>query len=373
MINKITLFSLVLFTSIINSAPPELPFDPDKVAKIGSALQKHLEMLDDGAAQEFTLQPLNHTYVGQFSRSDAQNPRNNSISTHIDKAPEEFNFNSFSIDLASRTTDQNKVSGYARMTPLSFAILTGNKDLTSLFLGKLTPEQLNGKEARVWGYRQPFTPAHLAVDPQYPFPLACNKSSVWEENVINLVRHDADLNFRTNRYPESCYDNPPLLQVYADAIHHGDENYLEETGNKNYGAKFDMQALLVLLGAEPVRGTVSSMGVRRFFHGHEDINGFDATERKKAVLRMYEKLYADENTRGLIKPDSVKRDTDYETKEPTGNTMAGEVLALFKAEKKAEIDAAVAAIANKYADQITHMQTLLPSADGGGAAAAAED
>ncbi|MAP24382.1 MAG: hypothetical protein CMM87_02475 [Rickettsiales bacterium] len=379
MIKKLTLLSLVLFTSIINSAPPEPPFDPDQVTKIGLALESHFKSLAPDDAQAFLLAPLNIKYVEQFAKSTVEkilvsNPEDEGPPVYdlAHKAPDGFNFEQFLIGSALQTTDTDKKLGYPKLTPFSFAILKGDKDLISLFRSKLTPEQLNSKEARVWGFRQPFSPVHLAVDPQYPFPLARHERKVWEENVINLAAHGADLNFQTNHSPDSCYDYSPLDQVYGSQIGHGAKHYLSETPREHNNNKARMQALLIILGAKidaeklfPKEKEFVSTKTSKVAKEAEERQYKEQVERtksvriatgvyarQKALIEFFDRLYTDPNLRSLIKLDTS-------TKDSTGKTVAENLLDMLVARKNKKIEDRN--IENQ--GLVTHLLPLLSNTD----------
>ncbi len=100
------------------------------------------------------------------------------------------------------------VDHYDKSCALNLAIARGRSSLVDKFLAVV--KNVNDLELTAWGYRQPYTLAHIALDPQYPAP-----SHVPLENRLKIIdalgEKGADFNRLLSLVEGACpYSNPPL-------------------------------------------------------------------------------------------------------------------------------------------------------------------
>ncbi|MDI9638709.1 hypothetical protein QM565_23605 [Geitlerinema splendidum] len=103
---------------------------------------------------------------------------------------------------------------YNQTNPLALAISLGKRDLVSKFLSVV--EDPNDKALVVWGYRQIYTLAHLALDPQYPVV----SQNVPLENRLEIIDELAQKGANFNKIIKwGGYKNPPLAAGYISSFH----------------------------------------------------------------------------------------------------------------------------------------------------------
>ncbi len=96
---------------------------------------------------------------------------------------------------------------YDKSTPLSLAVALGKVNLVKKFLTVV--DDINADELTCWGYRQPYTLAHLALDPQYPSRSDASLSDRLE--IIDLIAEKgADFDRIIGHGYLGIYENPPL-------------------------------------------------------------------------------------------------------------------------------------------------------------------
>jgi hypothetical protein len=206
------------------------------------------------------------------------------------------------------------------------AILLGDKDLTTKFLSILP--DLNSPPTLVAGYRQVFNLAQIAVDPKYPYSLACNPHETWKENVTNLALLGIDLNFESRDH----YDNPPLVMVYTNICGRGN-SYLEEQRTRpeegTSQLREDLHTHLLLLGAKPKSGTAIFFSINHFLGLNPDQRFDDKPGRiRKRVLENHYWLLI--HHKDLIKPDNEITDLHWKTQTPTSPTFSAELKKLLE-------------------------------------------
>lgn len=115
------------------------------------------------------------------------------------------------------------------------AISFGRVDLVSKFLTVI--DDINNPKLYAWGYRQPYSPAHMAMHPEGSMRI----SVVAQLSMISLIgQAGADFNYRPSN---SLYSNPPLTA----GLLYGDSTINEIEQRQAYG---------LLYGANPkLKGT----------------------------------------------------------------------------------------------------------------------
>jgi hypothetical protein len=137
---------------------------------------------------------------------------------YLDQVKENFNRASTAkqkLDIALQPVNRNFIYSQAssmqpqmssdKANPLSFAICLGDVDLVHKFLSVIP--DVNDLKLAAWGYRQPYMPTHMALDPSFPHikdvPLAHRLAII---DAIGVKGAD----FKLVDYKASHYTNPPL-------------------------------------------------------------------------------------------------------------------------------------------------------------------
>lgn len=114
-------------------------------------------------------------------------------------------------------TPSGKKINYHKTTPFSLALAVGKLDLVRKFL-PVIPD-VNAPELTSWGYRQPYTPAHVVLDPQYPSA----SQEVFLEYRLMIVdalgECGADFNAIISPSIIGAYGNPPLAAGEPEGGH----------------------------------------------------------------------------------------------------------------------------------------------------------
>ncbi|OJX11694.1 MAG: hypothetical protein BGO77_07165 [Caedibacter sp. 37-49] len=92
-----------------------------------------------------------------------------------------------------------------KTTPISMAVSLGKASLVQKFLSVI--DDVNSDHCLAWGYRQPYTLAHMALDPQYPLAKAFVSKEDRLAIVDALAQKKADFNLIAKTHD---YRNPPL-------------------------------------------------------------------------------------------------------------------------------------------------------------------
>ncbi len=93
-----------------------------------------------------------------------------------------------------------------KTTPISIAVSLGKVSLVQKFLSVI--DDVNSDHCLAWGYRQPYTLAHMALDPQYPWA----KTPVSLEDRLMIIDILAQKNADFNRIEiASTQYKPPLI------------------------------------------------------------------------------------------------------------------------------------------------------------------
>lgn len=148
-----------------------------------------------------------------------------------------------------------KVGNYDKTNSIALAISRGKPHLVRKFLSAI--ENVNEEGLTAWGYRQPYTLAHMALDPR--FPLSQNVRLKDRLEIIDtLAERGADFNaiIWTDHY-----NNPPLaagdpsghpLNIYhhlrARALLYGADPKVKGSSFQGltYGGKLDLPSQLTL-------------------------------------------------------------------------------------------------------------------------------
>ncbi|MCI5057568.1 MAG: hypothetical protein MRY83_15755, partial [Flavobacteriales bacterium] len=103
---------------------------------------------------------------------------------------------------------------YNQTNPLALAISLGKRDLVRKFLSVV--EDVNDKALVVWGYRQIYTLAHVALDPRYPEVSQNVPLEDRLEIIDELAKKGADFN---KIIKWGGYKNPPLAGGDSSSFH----------------------------------------------------------------------------------------------------------------------------------------------------------
>jgi hypothetical protein len=103
---------------------------------------------------------------------------------------------------------------YNQTNPLALAISLGKRELVSKFLSVV--EDVNDKALVVWGYRQIYTLAHVALDPRYPEVSRNVPLEDRLEIIDELARKGANFN---KIIKWGGYKNPPLAAGEPSSSH----------------------------------------------------------------------------------------------------------------------------------------------------------
>ncbi len=131
-----------------------------------------------------------------------------------------------------------------KTTPISIAVSLGKVSLVKKFLSVI--EDVNSDHCLAWGYRQPYTLAHMALDPQYPLAKAFVSKEDRLAIVDALAQKKADFNYIVRTHD---YKNPPLSAG-------------EPSGRELREISTFLRARALLFGADPELGGSSFSGVR---------------------------------------------------------------------------------------------------------------
>ncbi|PLX29213.1 MAG: hypothetical protein C0582_04855 [Alphaproteobacteria bacterium] len=347
MFKKIFILALSIIAGGTYAVLPELPFNPVQVQKVKSGIENHFDTLPSAEEkQSFVTTALNHEYIENFT-----NARN----AHLGEG--------FSINTALRTSPTNFVEHFRRhqapvpyLTPASVAILLGDKDLTTKFLSILP--DVNSLQTLVAGYRQVINLAQIAVDPHYPYSLACNPHETWKENITNLALLGVDLHFNSRDH----YDNPPLVMVYANLYGQSD-SYLEEQRTRPQDTsklREDIQTHLLLLGAKPEGGSAIFFSINHFLGLNPDEILDDKPGRiRKRVLENHYWLLT--HHKDLINPDNEITDLHWKTQAPTSPTFSEALEKLLEGSRQhIKLKIALFLNNNLYSDKIESFKQSLP-------------
>ena len=115
----------------------------------------------------------------------------------------------FGPRVGTYTDDEGKDQFNSKKSnPLALAILFGKPDKVEKFLSVV--ENVNDDIFTAWGYRQPYYPAHVALDPQFPTEV----SGVWLGHRLRIIdllgEKGADFNKLPPAITLGVYQNPPL-------------------------------------------------------------------------------------------------------------------------------------------------------------------
>jgi len=147
----------------------------------------------------------------------------------------------------------SRVINYNKTTPFSLALATGKVTLVRKFLRVVS--NVNGSELTSWGYRQPYTPAHVVLDPQYP---RASQEVPLEHRlmIVDALGADgADFNAVVSHGLIGVYSNPPfaagdpsgrpldiMTQLRARALLYGADPM--KTGSCWYGLRLEKEESL---------------------------------------------------------------------------------------------------------------------------------
>ncbi|AIK96683.1 hypothetical protein ID47_08050 [Candidatus Paracaedibacter acanthamoebae] len=147
-------------------------------------------------AQEYELRA--HHYLDQVEENFN---RASTAKQKLDIALQPVNYDF----IYSQTSSMQPQMRSDKANPLSFAICLGDVDLVHKFLSVIP--DVNDLELAAWGYRQPYMPTHMALDPTFPrikgVPLAHRLAII---DAIGIKGAD----FKLVDYEASHYTNPPL-------------------------------------------------------------------------------------------------------------------------------------------------------------------
>ncbi len=130
-----------------------------------------------------------------------------------------------------------------KTTPISIAVSLGKASLVQKFFSVI--DDVNSDHCLAWGYRQPYTLAHMALDPQYPLA----KAFVSKEDRLAIVDALAQKKADFNRIARTHdYRNPPLAAG-------------EPSGRELREISSFLRARALLHGADPELGGSSFFGV----------------------------------------------------------------------------------------------------------------
>ncbi|MBY0273260.1 MAG: hypothetical protein K2X02_07670 [Alphaproteobacteria bacterium] len=171
---------------------------------------------------------------------------------------------------------------YNQTNPLALAISLGKRDLVSKFLSVV--EDVNDKALVVWGYRQIYTLAHVALDPRY----SVVSQNVPLENRLEIIDKLAKKGADFNKIIKwGGYKNPPLAAGDSSSFH------LEDV--------FDpLRARALLHGANPsLRGScfgginlkeelnLLSLTISYYIEKEKESASLNPTEEVMAPLKMF--------------------------------------------------------------------------------------
>lgn len=112
-------------------------------------------------------------------------------------------------DLDSKELTPDEKFFYNKTTPIALAVSLDELNRVTQFL-KAIPD-VNDPSLTGWGYRQPYTLAHMALDPQYPKAAGDISLSTRLAIIDMLGEKRADFNAIIRADLEGVYENPPLL------------------------------------------------------------------------------------------------------------------------------------------------------------------
>ena len=138
---------------------------------------------------------------------------------------------------------------FATNNTLALAIGAGNRWLVEKFLSVV--EDVNSEDLYVWGYRQKYNLAHVALDPLSMFRSDVADLGSHLAIIDMLARKGADFNW----IPKGGYENPPLS---AGEPRGSSSKYIN-----------DLRARALLYGADPCLGGSSFYGLEKYEHVYE--------------------------------------------------------------------------------------------------------
>jgi len=142
---------------------------------------------------------LNLTYLCSLKSGDELD--NNQLTSKVGSA-------------SVRYRDEKITAIYHNQTnPLALAISLGKRNLVSKFLSVV--EDANDKALAVWGYRQIYTLAHVALDPQFPEVSRNVPIEARLEIIDALAEKEANFN-KVIKW--GGYKNPPLAAGYPSGF-----------------------------------------------------------------------------------------------------------------------------------------------------------
>jgi hypothetical protein len=186
----------------------------------------------NAARYDVVSQPINRVYLE--SLEEGQPIRGNLLYVDISRDP-----------FLREAGDENS----EKTCPLALAVSLGRVYLVDKFLTAV--KDPNAPELATWGYRQPYTLAHLALDPRYP--LAPAQIGLKDRLMIVDAIAEKGANFNAILYPNPnrwihTYRNPPLA---AGESHYHQLNIINH-----------VRARALLYGADPSFGGSSFHGVK---------------------------------------------------------------------------------------------------------------
>ena len=124
-------------------------------------------------------------------------------------------------DIVRANADSINLSQYERTNPLALTISIGKLATLKKFLSVVG--DINAPELLVWGFRQPYNMAHVALD--YAFPYTGNADMATRIKIIELLGVErANFNYVHFNPEFRNYWNPPLASMYIGEfprlIHH---------------------------------------------------------------------------------------------------------------------------------------------------------
>lgn len=183
------------------------------------------------------------------------------------------------MDSLALAVDNKRELNINKTHPLALAIVLGDESAVTKFTTVI--DDVNDPELAVWGYRQPYTLAHLVLDPAYPN--CCYNDVPLSTRLAILIRFgQLGLNFN-KIYDEGLIGvstNPPLL--LKEVSHRGDDR---------------LQAYALFFGADP-----SQNGSTRYAYTHSQ----SGTQYLESILTTAFDDYV-----SLVKSGVATRPDDY--------------------------------------------------------------
>lgn len=147
--------------------------------------------------------------------------------------------------ISDKNKYQEKVN-FKKTTPLTLAVSLGKAFLTQKFLTAV--DDVNSRQLTGWGYRQPYTLAHMALDPQHPMALGDVSLDNRLMVIDILAEHEVNFNDVVGHNLVGIYHNPPLAAG-------------KESG-RALSIFNQLRARALLYGADPIRGGSCFRGIR---------------------------------------------------------------------------------------------------------------